>query len=134
MGQHCTGQNSVQCCPRGSRQLCIRKILCNVALILLEQHYTDQNLMQCCPRCSRQHCIRKILCNVALILLGQHYIGKTLCNVSPEAPNDIAQEKIQAISSEQYLVTLFCLHIYVSGPSSQKKYKVTLPLLRKLGN
>ena len=56
--------------------------------------------MQCCPRCSRQHCIRKILRNVVLILLGQHCTGKTLCNVVPEAPNNIAQEKIEAMSSE----------------------------------
>ena len=31
LGQHCTGQNPMQCCPRGSRQLCIR-----------------ENLVQCC--------------------------------------------------------------------------------------
>ena len=42
LGQHCTGQNPMQCCPRGSRQLCISKmfhsmltayailVLCNV--------------------------------------------------------------------------------------------------------
>ena len=26
MGQHCTGKNPMKCSPRGSRQLCIRKI------------------------------------------------------------------------------------------------------------
>ena len=25
LGQHCTGKNPMQCCPRGSRQLCIKK-------------------------------------------------------------------------------------------------------------
>ena len=49
LGQHCTCQIS--------RQDCIRKILCNVVLILLGQHCTDQiprqhyvgkNPVQCC--------------------------------------------------------------------------------------
>ena len=81
-----------------------KKILCNFVLILQGQHCTSQNPMQCCLRCSRQHSIRKILCNVLLVLLGQHCTGKTLCNVVPEPPNNIVQEKIQTISSEQHLM------------------------------
>ena len=30
--QHCTGQNPMYCCPRGSRQQCIRKILVQCCL------------------------------------------------------------------------------------------------------
>ena len=30
LGEHCTGQNTMQCCRRDSRQFCIGKILCNV--------------------------------------------------------------------------------------------------------
>ena len=55
--QQSTGQNSMQCSPRGSRQHCTGKILCNVALILLGQHYTGRNLMQCCPWGSRKQCM-----------------------------------------------------------------------------
>ena len=82
--------------------------------------------MQCCPRGFRQHCKRKKniprttlhrpkpcamlserLCNVVLILLGHLCTGKTLCNVVPEGPDNIAQEKIQVMLSEQHLVTAF---------------------------
>ena len=54
LGQHCTGQNPMQCCPRGSRQLCISKmfhsmltayailVLCNVAPGS-KQHFTGKN-------------------------------------------------------------------------------------------
>ena len=41
------------------RQHCLKKILCNFALMLLGKHCTGQNLMQYCPKSSRQHCIRK---------------------------------------------------------------------------
>ena len=55
LGQHCTGKNLVQCCPRSFRQHCTGKILFNVVLILLGQHCTDKYLMWCCPWGSRQH-------------------------------------------------------------------------------
>ena len=54
LGQHCTGQNPMQCCPRGSKQLCISKmfhsmltayailVLCNVAPGS-KQHFTGKN-------------------------------------------------------------------------------------------
>ena len=37
LGQHCTGKNSMQYCPEGSRQQCTEKILVKVVLILLRQ-------------------------------------------------------------------------------------------------
>ena len=43
-GQHCTDQNTIQCCPKGSRQHCTRKILRNVVLIFLGQHCTEKDL------------------------------------------------------------------------------------------
>ena len=39
---HCTGKSLVQCCPRGSRQQCTKKIMFNHVLILLGQHYTSK--------------------------------------------------------------------------------------------
>ena len=128
MGQHCTGQNPMQYCLRGSRQHCVKKnpvqfffnavqevpdniaeekILCNVVLILLVQHYTGQNFMQCCPRCSRQHCIKKILCNVVVILLGQHCTRKTLCNV---------------VWKHVYIINFLCLDIKMSINNFFKKH------------
>ena len=50
------GNTLVQCCPKDFRQYYTRKILLNVALILLGQYYTGKNLVQCCPRGFRQHC------------------------------------------------------------------------------
>ena len=32
LGQHCTGQNPMQCCAKGSRQNCTLKIQCNIVL------------------------------------------------------------------------------------------------------
>ena len=70
LGQHCTGQNPMQCCPRGSRQLCIRENLVQCCLNILERLQTTlhkENVpfninglcnlgpMQCCYRGPKQH-------------------------------------------------------------------------------
>ena len=44
--------------------------------------------------------------------MGQHCTGKTLRSVVPEAQDNITQEKIQAMSSEQHLVTP-CVYVCV---------------------
>ena len=46
------------------------------------------------------------------------YAILVLCNVVPEAPSNIAQDKIQAMSFE------LCLHMYISGLSRQKNRKL----------
>ena len=77
--------------------------------------------MQCCPRGSRQLCIRKMSHSMLTA-----YAILVLCIVVPQAPSNISQEKnhaIQGMLFEQHLVTLFT-YVYISGPSSQKKYKV----------
>ena len=52
-GQHCTDQNTMQCCPKGSRQHCTRKTLCNIVLILLDKRLQtkmhNKKSFQCCP-------------------------------------------------------------------------------------
>ena len=50
MGQHCTGQNPMQCCPGGSRQHCKKK---KKSCAILPWHSSD-NIAQV-----------KTLCNVA---------------------------------------------------------------------
>ena len=132
MGQHCTGQNPMQCCPGGSRQHCKKKkkILCNFALTLFGQHCTGQNSMQCCPKDSRKHCIRKNPVQCCLITLGatlhswKPYAILPECNVVPNTSSNISQENIQATQamfSEQRLVTLFT---YVDTRFfNSKKYK-----------
>ena len=137
-----------------------KKILCNVVVILLGQHCTgktlcnvfreapdniaqEKNSEQCflnTPGTTFQCCLgrwapgnitqEKILCNVVLILLGQHCTGKTLSSVVPEAPDNIAQEKIQAMLSEQHLVTPFIyiyiyIYIYIRSFMSHKKKKIS---------
>ena len=45
-----------------------------------------------------------------------------LWNVVPEAPSNIAQEKIQAIQAMSFNNNWsLSLHMYISGPSRQKK-------------
>ena len=85
-----------------------KKILCNFALILLGQHCTGKNPMQCCPRGSRQLCIKKIFRS----MLGAYAI-LVLCNVVPEAPSNIAQEKIQAIQAMSFEQHLFGHSLYI---------------------
>ena len=58
-GQHCTDQNTMQCCPKGSRQHCTRKILRNVVLIFLGQHCTEKALRIFFSGGSKQKCIIK---------------------------------------------------------------------------
>ena len=99
-GQHCTGKNFVQCCPRGFRQHCAVKILFNVASILFGQHCTGKNLLQCCPRSYRQ----KILLNAVLKLLEQHCTGKMFCTVLSMLP-----KKLQAKLHKKNFVQC-CLH------------------------
>ena len=106
--QHCTGQNSMKCCPRGSRQLCIRKNLVQCYLNTLRTTFQRSKPYAMLSERLQATLHKKILCNVVLILLRQQCTGKTLCNVVLEAlSNNIVQEKIKAMSSEQHLVTLF---------------------------
>ena len=123
MGQHCTGQNPMQYCPRGFRQHCVKKILCNFALILLGQHCTGKSPMQCCPRGSRQLCIRKMFHSILVA-----YAILVVCNVVPEAPSNIAQKKIQTVQAmlfEQHLVTVF-IYVYIRSFTSRKNIKLCL--------
>ena len=69
-GQHCTGQNPMQCCPRGSRQHCIGKIMCINVSTLLGPYFTGKNPMQCCPRGAKQHCTGTI----KVMLPEQHLV------------------------------------------------------------
>ena len=124
-----------------------RKKFCLMLSILSRHYYTGPNPMQCCPRGSRQHCIRKILgqcCHntfgttshksklyaMLSTRLQTKLHRKNPCNVVPEALDKTVQEKIHAMSSEQYLVTPF---IYIRSFMS-KKYEVILPLLWKSDN
>ena len=70
--QHCTGQNTMQCCLRGSKQHCTGKILCKCCVNTHETTLYSKSPMQCCLRGFRLHYTRKILCNVVLILMEQH--------------------------------------------------------------
>ena len=71
----------MQCCPRGSRQHCMKKILCNFALILLvRQVKTLSHVVQEAPD---KFASEKILCNVLLILSGQHCTVKNPMQYCP---------------------------------------------------
>ena len=63
--QNCTGKNPRQCRPRGCRQQCTRKILCNVVLILLRQQFA----------------LKKTLCNVVREVPDDIVYEKIMCNV-----------------------------------------------------
>ena len=63
LGQHYTHQNLMQCCPRCSRQHCIRKIQkCCFKTPGTRLH--RKNSMQYCPRRSKQHCTGQNQVNV----------------------------------------------------------------------
>ena len=48
------------------------------------------------------------------------YAILVLCNVAPEAPSNIEQEKIQAMSFQQHLITVFT-YVYTRYFMSEKK-------------
>ena len=68
-----TGQNPMQCCPRGSRQHCKRKILRDFVLILLGQHCTEKTLCSVDREALDNIAEEKFLFNVVLILSEQKY-------------------------------------------------------------
>ena len=89
LGKHCTAENPMQCCPRGSRQLCIRT-----------------NAAQCCLNTlgitlhrSKPYAIlserlqitlhKKTLCNFALMLLGQHCTGQNPMQCCPRGSRQL---------------------------------------------
>ena len=123
----CAGENPMQCCPKCSSQNSVRKnfVQCSL-LVLLGQNFTVENPMQCWPIDSTQLCIRKMFHSMLAA-----YAILVLCNVVPEAPSNMAQEKIQAmqsILSGQHLVTLFTyvymFHIWIYQVLHVKKMTV----------
>ena len=66
LGQHCSGKNPMPCCPRGSRQHCIRKSLLNLS------QYFWENFTQVKTLCNN---IRFVLVQSCLEPLVQHCIG-----------------------------------------------------------
>ena len=84
----------------------------NVVLIILGQHCTGQNPMQCCPRCSRQHCIRKSPVQCRLNTPGTILHRKNSMQCCPRGFKQHCTGKIQAMSSEQHLITLFTYTFY----------------------
>ena len=142
LGKHYTAENPMQCCPRGSRQLCIRRnpVQCCLNTLRITLHRSKPYAILSERLQPTLH--KKILCNFSLILLWQHCtgqnpmqccprgsrqlcIGKTfhsmltdcailvLCNVFPEAPSNISQEKNQAIQGMSFEQHLVTLVTYV---------------------
>ena len=91
LGKHCTAENPMQCCPRSSRQNCIKNPV-QCCLNTLWTTLYSKNPMQCCPRGPRQFCIRKMFHSMLTA-----YAILVLCNVVPEVPSNISQEKVQTI-------------------------------------
>ena len=71
--------------------------------------------MQCYLRGSRQLSLRKMFQSMLVA-----YAILVLCNVAPEAPSNIEQEKIQAMSFQQHLITVFT-YVYTRYFMSGKK-------------
>ena len=92
----------------------------NVVLILLRQNCTAENPMQCCPRGSRHLQTTLHKKNVPFSVSGLWNLGPMQC--CPKGFKQHCQEKIQdiqAMSSEQHLVTLFT-YVYVRSFTSKK--------------
>ena len=93
LGQHCTGENFVLCCPRTSRQHCAGK---NPVKYCLNTLWTTLHRKKSCSMLSKslQTTLhrKKILFKVVLILLGQHCTGKNFVHVVQEALDSIAED------------------------------------------
>ena len=96
MGQHCTSQNPMKCCLRGSTQHCIRKNPGQCFLISLGTTlHRSKPYAMLSERVQIILHRKKIVYKIDLLLFGQYWTGqKSLCNVSREALDDIASEKI----------------------------------------
>ena len=135
------------------RQHCLKKILCNFALILLGKHCTGQNLMQCCPKSSRQHCIRRnsVQCCLNTLWTTLHswkpyamlpkrlqttllkknvpFNVSSLCSLGPMQCCPMLQASLHGKNYRQFRqyhlnnIWWLCLHMYISGPFCQKNTK-----------
>ena len=56
LGEHCTSENFVQCCPWDSKQYCTRKNPVQCCLNTFWTTFHNRVSMQCCPWESKQHC------------------------------------------------------------------------------
>ena len=148
----------MQCCPRGSRQLCIRTnpVQCCLIALGITLHRSKSYAILSERLQTTLH--KKVLCNFALILLGQHCAGENpmqcfprgsrqlcvrkmfhsmltayailvLCNVVPEAPRNISQEKIQAIQGMSFEQPLVTLFTYVYIRSFKSKKNIKFEIL-----
>ena len=59
LGQHCTSNCFVQCCPSMVDTTFYRLFSSQKLSVTMGQHCTGKTLVQCCSRGSRQHCIGK---------------------------------------------------------------------------
>ena len=84
MGQHRTAGNPMQCCPRGSRQFCIRTnpVQCCLKTLGITLHRSKLYAILSERLQTTLH--KKTLCNFALILLGQHCAGQNPMQYCPK--------------------------------------------------
>ena len=84
LGQHCTGQNAMQCCRRCSTQRCIRKnsLQCCLYTLATTLHRSRPYRMQSKMFQTTFH-KKNILYNVFLILMGQHSIAQNPIQCCP---------------------------------------------------
>ena len=106
LGQHCTGKNLKQCCPRRSRQHCTGKHPVQCCLNAVRTTFCRKNTLCNVVQVAPDNILHeKTLFSVVVILLGQHCIGKTQCNIDQETPDNIAQEKPTVLSFERLFWT-----------------------------
>ena len=89
------GQNPMQCCPKGSRQHCMRKNLVQCCLNTLWTTLYSWKPYAMLPERLQitLYIKKKILCNVVLILLGQHCTGKNPMQCCPRDSRQLCIRK-----------------------------------------
>ena len=137
LGQHYIGKNPMQCWTWGSRQQCTGKNLVQCCLNTLGTTWRRSK-----PSAMLSERLQTTLhrknpvqnpVQSFLHIHGTTWYRKSLCNIVPEAPfhrqhcsiapDNIAQEKIQAMFSEQHLVTpLINIHQVLHVRKKKRSY------------
>ena len=116
--RHCTAENPMQCCRRGSRQLFIRTnpVQCYLNALGITLHRSKPYATLFEKPQTTLH--KKVLCNFALILLGQHCTGQNPTQCCSRGSRQFFIRKMFHSMLTTYAILVLCNFV----PSSKQNF------------
>ena len=116
--RHCTAENPMQCCRRGSRQLFIRTnpVQCYLNALGITLHRSKPYATLFEKPQTTLH--KKVLCNFALILLGQHCTGQNPTQCYSRGSRQFFIRKMFHSMLTTYAILVLCNFV----PSSKQNF------------